>query len=127
MDLHALVAPIIGIVNPQVPLRILISNGYAVDAAGKQTPLYLPPLDVVGQVQSLTFRDVQMLAGINIEGVARAIYISGRVDAFIRPDKKGSDTITIMGGVDVGTVWSVVHMLEYWPEWCKAAVTRQNL
>lgn len=77
---------------------------------------------VLGQVQALQYRDIQMLEGLNIQGVERAIYVSGRVDGVIRPDNKGGDLIIMPDG----TVWLVSLVLEYWPTWCKFAVTRQN-
>lgn len=59
---------------------------------------------------------------LNIQGVKRAIYLSGRINGIIRTDNKGGDLITAADGKR----WLVVLVLEYWPDWCKVAVTLQN-
>jgi len=76
----------------------------------------------MGQIQNLTYRDLQQLEGLNIQGVRHAVYINGRVDGIIRSQNKGGDLITFSDG----TTWLIAHVLEYWPTWCKVAATLQN-
>lgn len=122
MNLHQLVRGAIGAVNPEVPLGLQVSTGYATDDAGKRTPSYAPSVTVLGQVQSLTFRDIMQLDGLNLQGTRRAIYLNGQVEGLVRPDNKGGDLITDPDG----KVWLVALVLEAWADWCKVAVTLQN-
>lgn len=77
-----------------------------------------------GQVQSLTWKDLQQLDGINMNGERRAIYLNGVYDAVVRSLRKGGDLITRQDG----SVWLVAHVLEYWDHatWVKLAVVLQN-
>ena len=124
MDLHGLVSGVIGAVNPLVPLSIQVSTGPSATAPdGKRSPTYADAVVVLGQVQALTFRDIQQIDGLNLQGTRRAIYISGNIDGLVRPTNKGGDLITLPDG----TVYLVAMVLETWPEWCKVAVTLQNV
>lgn len=121
MNLHGIVSPYVGTVNPLTPVIIERSTGYTVDASHKQVPSYAAPVTVMGQVQSLTFSDLQQTEGLNIQGERRAVYINGRSDGLIREDRKGGDRVTWNG-----ILWLNVHVLEYWPDWCKFVITRQD-
>lgn len=79
-------------------------------------------LTVMGQIQSLTAGEIEHLDTLNIQGQMRALYINGKIDGLIRPDEKGGDLVTTQDG----RVWLVANMLEYWPDWCKAALVLQN-
>lgn len=122
MNLHGIVAPAIGIVNPMVPLSIQVSTGSTTAADGQRTPTYAPAITVMGQVQALQYNDIVQLDALNIQGVRRKIYISGRVDGLVRTDRKGGDLIVTPDS----KVWLVVLVLEYWPDWVSCAVTLQN-
>lgn len=74
------------------------------------------------QVQSLTFRDLTQIEGLNLQGTRRAIYLSGRIDGIVRSRHKGGDLISLPDG----TEWLVAQVLEQWPDWCKVAVTLQD-
>lgn len=82
-------------------------------------------LQLVGQVQPLTAGDLRQLDGINLGGVRWKIYLSGQVDAIVRPERKGGDLLTISTGRHQG-VWLVVQVMEQWPDWCCAAIVQQN-
>lgn len=79
-------------------------------------------LSVEAQVQALTFRDIQQVEGLNLQGTQRAMYLYGDVEGLVRPTGQGGDLITMADA----TVWLVTHVLETWPGWCKVAVTLQN-
>jgi len=121
MNLHGIVADKIGAVNPLVAVAIQRSTGYSVSDSGKRTPSYASPVTVFAQVQALSAEDLTQIAGLNIQGEKRAVYINGRTDGIIREDQKGGDLVTFNG-----TVWLNVHVLEYWPDWCKFVITRQD-
>jgi hypothetical protein len=78
-----------------------------------------------GDVQPITWRDVQQMEGVNLGGVRWKVYLSGEVDAIVRPEKRGGDLITISTGRHQG-VWLVTQILEQFPDWCCAAITLQN-
>jgi hypothetical protein len=82
-------------------------------------------LNLIGQVQPIATPDLKQLDGINLGGVHWKIYLSGEVDAIVRPERKGGDLITISTGRHQG-VWLVVGVLEQWPDWCIAAIVQQN-
>jgi hypothetical protein len=99
-----------------------VSRGHTTADDGTQTPAYAPPVDRWGQVQSLQYNDIMQLAGLNIQGEKRAIYIEGQLDGLVRAENKGGDLITTRDG----RVWLVVLVLEHWPDWTKVAVTLQD-
>lgn len=82
-------------------------------------------LTVQAQVQPLTTKDLRHLEGLNIQGVERAIYLYGHVDAVVRPEGKGGDLIIIADGPNQG-IYLVTVVLEAWQGWCKAGVVLQN-
>ena len=122
MDLHAIAAGAIAPIHPMVPLIIFVSDGSTTTADGTRVPSYRPSVTRLGDVQNLTYRDLAQLDGMNQQGIRRAIYISGRVDGLIRSERKGGDLIQTPDGAS----WLVVEVLEYWPTWCKVAVTLQR-
>jgi hypothetical protein len=123
VNLHGIAAPAVAAVNPLVPLTVQISTGYATGPDGSRAPAYAAPIaGVPGQVQALTFGDLRQVEALNLQGIRHAIYINGRIDGLVRTGKKGGDLITTPDGA----VWLVVHVLEYWPDFVKVAVTLQN-
>lgn len=81
---------------------------------------------VLAQVQPLTWRDLQQLDGLVLQGTRRKMYLYGRTDGAVRPLAKGGDLVTVAtGGVSDGT-WLVAQVLEQFPDWVSAAVTLQN-
>ncbi len=76
---------------------------------------------VLGQVQPITWRDIQQLDGINQQGTRNKVYLNGRIDGLIRSPNKGGDLITDPDG----TKW----LVEGWNPtagWTCAAITRQD-
>jgi hypothetical protein len=194
MNLHGIVAPYVGAVNPLLPVGVRISTGSSEpDAAGNRTPTFATPGALTGsisgttltvtavasgtvavgqtvvgsgvlpgtviteldggsggpgtyevnqeqevsatamttsttllaQVQPMTFRDIQQIEGLNLQGTRKAIYLNGAVDGLIRESNKGGDIITMPDG----TVWLVALVLEGFNPtagWTKCAATLQN-
>lgn len=124
LNLHSIVAPLIGAINPIVNLSIRVSTGYATSPSGKQVPSYANAVIVPGQVQPLSSGDIKHLDALNIQGVRRAIYINGQVNGLIRSENKGGDLITTPDN----RIWLVVAADESWEYvgWCKVLVTLQN-
>lgn len=126
MNLHAVVSGNVGAVNPFLPATIKVSTGYATNADGSRTPQYAAPVAAQAQVQALTFRDLMQVAGLNLNGQRRAIYVGGELDATVRAKMKGGDLITLANGEPSDGVYLVALVLEQWPDWCKVAATLQN-
>lgn len=122
MNLHGIVSGCINAVNPFVPLVLSISTGYTTGDSGIQTPTYADPVVGQGQVQPMSWRDLQQVDGLNLQGTPQAIYFYGEVDAIIRVKSKGGDLITDSNN----NVWLVNQVLELWPDWCKVCATLQT-
>lgn len=125
MNLHGIAAPLIGAVNPFIEATLLKSTGYTVNASYEQVPGYAAPEVVRAQVQPLTWRDLEHVDGLNLQGTRRKIYLYGRADGQVRVSEKGGDLVTIASGVNAGT-WLVVYVFEQWPDWCAVCCTLQN-
>lgn len=133
LNLHALASPFVAIVNPPVPATFLASDGYSTAANGKRTPAYLSGVPTAVQVQALSGGELELMEGLNIQGVKRAMYLSGDVKGVDRASGDGGDLITFGATPDVpaplqGTVWLVSVVLEAWDAtgWCKIGAVKQN-
>lgn len=101
------------------------STGYTTAPDGRRTPAYADPVPMLGQLQSLTFRDLAQLAGLNLQGERRALYLNGRWNGIVRQEVKGGDLVTLPDA----SLWLIALVLENWwltDGWCKCAITRQN-
>lgn len=130
MNLHGIAGPIVAAVNPMIQGTLLSSTGYSTSADGTQVPSYAAPITGPMQVQALTYKDLQQIDGLNIQGEARAIYLYGDWNGVVRPDMKGGDLISIASDASVpaplrGTNWLVKQSLENWPDWSKVVAVRQ--
>jgi hypothetical protein len=125
MNLHSVVGPIVGAVNPNLAATIQLSNGTTKDAAFKQIPAYLAAQAVTVQMQPLGYKDLLQVEGINVGGgKLRAFYLSGNAQAVSRVAQKGGDLITLPDG----TLWLTVQVLEDFSVtsgWVKVAATLQ--
>lgn len=125
MNLHGIAGPIVAAVNPKTPAIIKISSGYQTLPNGSRVPSYQQPFSqAMAQVQPLTFRDIQQIEGLNLQGTRVAIYLEGELDGIVRADRKGGDLVEISTGVHSGT-YLVAMVLEQWPDWVKVAATLQ--
>lgn len=124
MNLHDIVSGAIGVVNPFIAGTYTVSSGYTTGEDGSRVSLY-SSVDVSAQVQPMSYRDLQQVEGLNLNGTRRSIYVNGRFDGVVRPSQKGGDLITILVGINRG-VWLTALVLEQWPDWVKVAATLQN-
>ena len=104
MNLHQIASGGIGSVNPFIPLSIRVSTGSTTEDDGSRTPSYAPAVTAPGQVQALTFRDIQQLDGLNLQGTRRAIYVNGRVEGLVRVENRGGDLVTVPGAFFNGSI-----------------------
>lgn len=119
-------------VNPNIPATLLVSTGYATDAAGLQVPTYAAPETVTVQVQALTQKELQHLDKLNITNGQAGVFVDRQLNSADRSSGSGGDVFqfpdlpTIPADLR-GSEWLVVAVLEGWPGsgWCRAAITRQ--
>ena len=128
MNLRGIVNTGTNVVNPNVPISIRASAGHGTpDNHGKLTPTYAAPVSGFGQIQALDGEDLKQIDSLNLQGVLRAIYITGQLAGLVRVAGDGGDLIT---AYDYTTrtqrVWLVTKILEAWPDWCKAVITLQE-
>lgn len=121
MNLHGIVSPAIGAVNPHVLVTLRVSNGYATSPDGTRTPTYDQYTDVPAQIQELTFNDLKLIEGLNVQGNSQVAYLNGRFEGVNRNRGTGGDLMITADG----TVWKVTMVAEAWPDWVKLIVTQQ--
>lgn len=125
MNLNMLVGPIVAAVNPWTTATYRQSAGPTTAPSGARAAAYLDPVDVLVQKQALTWKDLQQVQGLNLNGEQAAIYVDGDWQAVSRPRLRGGDLITL----ENGSVWLVVKVIENWFDkdgWAKVACTLQN-
>lgn len=126
MNLHGIAGPVIAAVNPMIPVGLKISLGQSLPAPdGTLVPRYSDEISVTGQIQPVTWGDLQMLDGINLGGVRWKIYLHGEINGVVRPEKKGGDIVIVRGGRHQGE-WLTVQVLEQFPDWVCAAIVLQT-
>lgn len=126
MNLHGIVSGAIGAVNPFVFATVKRSTGYTTAPDGSRTATY-QTFGAKVQVQALTYSDLRQLDGLNIQGVRRAIYLSGEVEGVVRVQQEGGDLIVFPNRtLPEGNVWLAAYVLEQWPDWRKIAIVLQN-
>lgn len=126
MNLHGIVAPIIGAVNPLVNITLEVSTGSTLSADGIRVPTYAKAQSVQAQVQPLSGGELRHLDSLELQGDFVGFYLFGEVSGIVRVDNQGGDKLTFPNG----RVYLVTLVLESWPptapEWCKVVGTLQN-
>lgn len=132
VNLRAYVNTVTKALNPNVTATLLRNIGSLKKGAGVRVPQYGKGLVEV-QVQSLSFSDLQLLDGLNIQGTRKAVYLNGAMFSIVRVDQKGGDILIFERGLmPEGTTWLAVHVLEQWQDgqagaaWAKVAITLQD-
>lgn len=120
MNLHGIVSGAIGAINPFIPAQVYQSKGYTTTPAGKQVPAFLSPVDQFIQKQELSFKDLQHVDGLNIQGELCSVYLNGQVYGIDRGSAMGGDAFVFNN-----QVWLVVAVPEQWPDWCRVILCRQ--
>ena len=123
MNLHLIAGDAVNVLSPWILGNVKKSTGYTTEPDGTRIPIYEDE-DVLLKVQSLAWKEVQIVDGLNIQGEKRAMYIEGNYGGNIRADGTGGELITLPDG----TIWLSVMVLENWfitSGWVKLAVVRQ--
>lgn len=120
MNLHGIVAPIIGVVNPNVVIPLKRQNGtYTTLADGTRIPNY-DNLSGLAQIQAASNKDIQHAFSLNIQGNFRSVYLYGAWFGIVRLGQKGGDILTFEGAD-----WLCVISAEKWPDWSRVLVCQQ--
>lgn len=125
MNLHSIVAPYVGAINPPVSVTVRMSTGYTTNANGTRVPSYAAPATILAQIQMLTAKDLRQIEGLNLQGTLKSIYVNGPLSDVVRPSIQGGDLVTLPDG----TVWLIKQVLENWnltAGWTKAVMVLQN-
>lgn len=120
MNLHGIVASAVGAVNPPITVQLKRATGFTQSADFKQVPSYADPVDVQVQKQELSYKDLQQVDSLNIQGVFTTVYLNGIVKGVDRASQTGGDVFIING-----QEWLVVAIAEQWNDWCKAILCLQ--
>lgn len=72
------------------------------------------------QRQELSFKDLQHVDGLNLQGQLCSIYLNGQIYGADRGTAKGGDKFVICG-----QTWLVVAVPEQWPDWCRVILCLQ--
>ena len=91
MNLHELVRPLVGIVNPFQPIVILVSVGFTVNAQYEQVPAWAPAVEVMAQPQPVADKTLQFLVQQRQNTIWHDFYLSGDWSALDRPAEQGGD------------------------------------
>jgi hypothetical protein len=125
MDLHGIVSGAIGAVNPPVAGVLARCTGYSTGADGKVAPAYAAGVAVSVQRQELSYKDLQHVDGLNIQGILCAVYLPGIVQGANRADGTGGDLLTFPDAGGTSRTWRVASVTEQWSNWCKAILVQQ--
>lgn len=123
MNLVAYTSGAIDAVNPRRPLTWQESTGFTTSPDGTQVPTYNAPVTLLGQIQPITWKDLQQLDALNVQGTRRKIYLYGVKQGVVRSLEKGGDLLTD----EAANVWLVAQVMEQFSdEWCSVAATLQT-
>ena len=119
IDVRKLANNAIQTVNKDNIITIRKSTGYTIGEGRKQIPTYS---DYRGnaQIQALDNKAMQKVNALNMQGAARALYLTGELHGIIRDDEIGNDLVLWNG-----KTWLVALVLETWETWSKVAIIQQ--
>ena len=124
MNLHSIVGPIIGSVNPNQTVQIATGVGSTTASDGTRTPSY-SITSTPAQIQALTGPELRQVENLGVEGTKRGIYFYGNVVGLIRASQTNGTLVQFADG----SVWMVFVEFEPWSAtagWSKVGVVRQQ-
>lgn len=107
-------------INPNIPAILKKYAGETIGPGRKPIPSYLPDQSLTIQLQPISRGDIQHVDGLNIQGLAKVIYVNGNYFSVQRELEHGGD-IFVIGSEQ----WLVVEPVELWPDWCRLIVVLQ--
>lgn len=108
LNLHALVRPLITLVNPDVTVIILQSAGFEV-VDYEQRPIWRPAVKVQAQAQPVPDKTLQFLVQQRQNSIWHDFYLEGEWNGLRRAREQGGDLIYWEG-----FEWQVDQVLERW-------------
>jgi hypothetical protein len=72
------------------------------------------------QKQELSFKDLQQVDGLNLQGIFCSVYLAGAIYGVDRGTAGGGDKFVFNG-----QTWLVVAVPEQWPDWCRVILCLQ--
>lgn len=120
MNLHKIANSAIRRVNPNISAVLKKFAGETIGSGRKPVPSYLPDQNVTIQLQPISRGDMQHVDGLNIQGLAKVIYVNGNYFSVQREMEQGGDIFVING-----EQWLVVEPVELWPDWCRLIAVLQ--
>lgn len=83
-------------------------------------------LNLTAQIQPVSWRDLQMVDSLTLQGTRYKMYLYGEIDGIVRAEKKGGDLIVVPAGSRHPGTYLVALVTEQFPDWCSALCTLQN-
>lgn len=120
MNLHKIANSAIRRVNPNISAILKKYAGETIGPGRKPLPSYLPDQNVTIQLQPISRGDMQHVDGLNIQGLAKVIYVNGNYFSVQREMEQGGD-IFVIGSEQ----WLVVEPVELWSNWCRLIAVLQ--
>lgn len=77
MNLRQIANNAITSINPNIPAILKKYAGETIGPGRKPIPSYLPDQNVTIQLQPISRGDMQHVDGLNIQGLAKVIYVNG--------------------------------------------------
>lgn len=128
MNLHSIVAPIVGAVNSNQMVTLYQNTGFSTNADYSRTPTY-EAFSMNAQIQGLQSDDIRLLDGVGIQGERRKLYLWGTWSALVRSLQKGNDLVAFPDG----SRWKCAYVFEDYGHgvsgqsgWCSIAVVLQS-
>lgn len=122
MNLHAIVAPLVGVINEPIVGRLYASIGYTTADDGTQMPTSAPPCDITMDVQALSAHEIAHMDSLNVQGIMKGVWANGELRGTDRTVGYGGDILVFSC-----QVWLVVQVIEAWNGvWSHVAVQKQK-
>lgn len=132
MNLHALVNPVIAVINPNTIGDLYVSTGPSASNSAngyKPQPTFKLFAGVSMQVQAVSGigtdgPNIQHIDSLNLQGTLRSVWINQNVEAIDRNAGKGGDVVFMLN-----QWWIVPQLVESWDQdgpWTHFIVQLQN-
>ncbi len=124
VQLRAAVRGVINTFNPDIPIVILVSDGYTIGTGRIQVPSFIAPQPAIAQVQPTSTDELKHVNNYNASSIYYDCYIDGDWNGLNRHDGQGGDLLYFYG-----FEWLVHSVPEkYAPpsNWTKVRVIQQR-
>jgi len=125
MNLRGIANQYTQVINPNISITWLKSNGYTTNAAGSRVPVQISTV-IQAQVQGITGGDLKHIDALTLQGVFRSVHMFGNPQGVVKVDAQGGDILQFPE-VPNGPIrnWKVIHVAETWDTWGRVIVAIQ--